>query len=399
VCDMWLTGFDCPSLHTMYLDKPLAGHNLMQAIARVNRVFGDKPGGVVVDYLGIADQLRDAVQTYTQAGGEGRPIERIQDEAVPLMQRHSEELASFFSGFEFLDRLKGTGAAQLNAIIDGANYVLAQRDGKQRFMDMVGRLSKAFALSVPRPEAEVVRDSLSFYQNVRAAIRKRLSDGDERRPASRTFAVRQVISGAIKTDGVIDLFEIAGLPDANVGILSKEFLERLAALPQKNLALETLKKLLRDQIRSRERVNIVQSRSFRESLEAVLTRYSNRAITTAQVIEELIGLAKSITAAIEAGRASGLNEQEVAFYQALADNSSAKERMNDDTLKLIARELAESIKRKSTLDWTQREAVRADMRRTVRRLLAKHGYPPDAQEAATQLVIRQAELMAEYQVS
>lgn len=397
VCDMWLTGFDCPSLHTMYLDKPLAGHNLMQAIARVNRVFGDKPGGVVVDFLGIADQLRDAIQTYTRAGGEGHPVESIQDQAVPLMLRHAEELANFFADFDYQSLIGGSEADQLHAVIDGANYVLAQENGRKRFMDMVARLSRAFALSVPRLEAHATRDPLSYYQNVRAALRKRLDDGDHGASSRDSSVVRQVISGAIRTDGVIDLFEVANLPDINVGILSDGFLDRLAALPQQNLALEALKKLLNDEIRNRERINIVQSRTFRESLESVLGRYSNRAISTAQVIEQLIGLAKTISIAIAEGRETGLNENEVAFYQALADNDFAKEVMQDDTLKLISRELAESIKRKAILDWTQRDSVRADIRRTVRRLLAKYGYPPDAQESATQLIIRQAELMAENQ--
>ena len=373
VCDMWLTGFDCPSLHTMYLDKPLAGHNLMQAIARVNRVFGDKPGGVVVDYLGIADQLRDAIQTYTQAGGEGRPVERIQEEAVPVMQRHAEELATFFNGFDYAPLLRGSEADRLRAIIEGVNFVLGKENGKKRFMNMVTLLSKAFALAVPRPETVAVRDHLSFYQNVRASIRKRLDEGSSRKGTATSSAVRQVISSAVRMDGIIDLFEVAGLPEANVGILSDEFLDRLAALPQKNLALETLKKLLSGQIKSCERINIVQSRSFRKLLEAVLSRYSNRAISTAQVIEELIGLAKSIASAIEEGRETGLSEDEVAFYQALSDNESAREVLKDDILRRIARELAESIKRKATLDWTQRDAVRADMRRTVRRLLTKYG--------------------------
>lgn len=398
VCDMWLTGFDCPPLHTMYLDKPLSGHNLMQAIARVNRVFGDKPGGVIVDYLGIADQLRDAVQTYTQSGGEGNPIERIQDQAVPLMLRHAEELQSFFHGFNYLERLRAGGPEHIRAIVDGVDYVLRQENGKQRFTGMVTKLSRAYALSVPRDETLAIRDHLAFYQNVRAAIRKRLADGPGNGAERTSAAVRQVIAGAVKTDGVIDLFEVAGLPDVNVGILSDTFLESIAALPQKNLALEALRKLLNDQIREREAVNLVQSRTFRESLEAVLQRYSNRAISTAQIIEELIGLARTIRNEIAAGKDSGLTEEEIAFYQALADNSSAKEMMTDDTLKLIARELAESIKKKISLDWAQRDTVRADMRRTVRRLLAKHGYPPDAQEAATQLVIRQAELQASLEV-
>ncbi len=396
---MWLTGFDCPSLHTMYLDKPLAGHNLMQAIARVNRVFGDKPGGVVVDYLGIADQLRDAIQTYTQAGGEGKPVENIQDQAVPLMLRHAEELAAFFGEFDYMNLVAGSDADQLRAIIDGANYVLQKENGKKRFDEMTVRLSKAFALAVPRPETNAVRDHLAFYQNVRSAIRKRFDDENHTRSSVSSLAVNQVISSAIRTDGVIDLFEVAGLPNTNVGILSDEFLDRLAALPQRNLALETLKKLLSDQIRTREQINIVQSRSFRESLENVLMRYSNRAISTAQVIEELIGLAKLISSAIAEGQETGLTEGEIAFYQALADNSSAKQVMQDETLKQIARELAESIRRKMTLDWTQRDTVRADMRRTVRRLLAKYGYPPDAQESATKLIIAQAELMAKNEVT
>jgi type I restriction enzyme R subunit len=395
VCDMWLTGFDCPPMHTMYLDKPLAGHNLMQAIARVNRVFGEKPGGVVVDFLGIADQLRDAVQTYTQAGGEGNPVEEIQDEAVPLMQRQFEALRDFFNGFDYTGFLQGSEADQLRAVSAGADYVFAQEDGKRRFMTMVAGLSKAFALSVPRQETEEIRDDLAYFQSVRAAIRKRLADDGSPPPPDARAAVRQVISGAIASDGVIDLFQAAGLPDQNVGILSDDFLERLAALPHRNLALETLRKLLNDQIRSRERVNIVQSRGFRESLEATLTRYTNRAITTAQVIDELIGLAKVIREAVQQGQETGLTEDEVAFYDALADNQSAREVLQDDTLKLIARELADRIKDKASLDWTQRETVRADMRRTIRRLLTKYGYPPDAQESATQLVVRQAELMAE----
>lgn len=349
---------------------------------------------MVVDYLGIADQLRDAIQTYTQAGGEGHPAERIRDQAVPLMRRHAEELASFFEGFEYQDQLAGNEASQVSAIVNGVDFVLAREDGKKRFMGLVASLSKAYALSVPRPETIPVRDHLAFYQNVRAAIRKRFADQSQVRSERTSPAVHQIIAGAVKTDGVIDLFEVAGLPATNVGILSHQFLEKIAALPQKNLALETLKKLLDDQIRNRERINLVQSTAFRESLEKVLQRYSSRAITTAQVIEELIGLAKAISAQITAGKQSGLSEQEVALYQALAENDSAKEMMEDETLKLIARELADSIKRKASLDWTQRDTVRADMRRTVRRLLAKYGYPPNAQESATQLVIKQAELMA-----
>ena len=395
VCDMWLTGFDCPPMHTLYLDKPLAGHNLMQAIARVNRVFGEKPGGVVVDFLGIADELREAVNTYTQAGGAGSPVESIQDEAVPLMERQFEVLTDFFNGFDYSGFVGGDEATQLHAVTAGADYVFEQDEGKRRFMDMVAALSKAFALAVPRPETAAIRDSLAYFQAVRAAIRKRLADDGPPPATDSRAAVRQVLAGAVASDGVIDLFQAAGLGGQNVGILSEDFLGRLAGMPEKNLALETLRKLLNDQIRSRERVNLVESHGFRESLETAMTRYNNRAITTAEVIDELIGLARSIRDAVHRGEETGLSEDELAFYDALASNESAREVIADDTLRQIAQELAERIKAKASLDWTQRDTVRADMRRTVRRLLAKYGYPPDAQEAATQLVIRQAELMAE----
>jgi type I restriction enzyme, R subunit len=394
VCDMWLTGFDCPPMHTMYLDKPLAGHNLMQAIARVNRVFGDKPGGVVVDFLGIADELRDAVRTYTLAGGEGEPVESIQSAAVPVMEREYETLRDFFEGFDYSAFVTGTPAAQLRSVIDGVDYVLGKDDGRQRFMGLVATLSKAFALSVPREETVAIRDHLAYFQAVRAAIRKRLDDSPRSPGLVTGAAVRQMISSAVATEGVVDLFQAAGLEDQDVGILSDEFLDRLAGLPQRNLAFETLRKLLSDQISSREHVNIIQSRTFRESLERVLRQYTNRAITTAQVVQELIALARVIRVAVDRGHESGLTEDELAFYDALADNESARDVMQDETLRDIARELADRIRRKVTLDWTQREAVRADMRRTIRRILARSGYPPDVQEAATQLVIRQAELMA-----
>ena len=283
-----------------------------------------------------------------------------------------------------------TRRAQLHAVTAGADYIFEQQGGKRRFMTMVKGLSEAFALSVPREETEVIRDHLAYFQAVRAAIRKRLADDGPPPPPDTRAAVRQVISGAIASDGVIDLFQAAGLADPNVGILSDDFLEQLAALPHKNLVLETLRKLLNDQIRSRERVNIVQSRSFRESLEATLTRYTNpcdyrsaghRGVDRPCPCDPGGG---SSWRGIRTERGGG------SFYDALADNASAREVMQDDTLKLIARELADRIKAKASLDWTQRETVRADMRRTVRRLLTKYGYPPDAQEAATQLVIRQA---------
>jgi type I restriction enzyme R subunit len=397
VCDMWLTGFDCPPLHTMYLDKPLAGHSLMQAIARVNRVFGEKPGGLVVDFLGLADQLRDALQTYTSAGGRGNAAE-IQEQALPIMQREHAALKDFFSALDFSGFLADDPAVRLHAIVMGVDYVLDRDrpDGKARFLRMVAALSSAFALTVPLPETDAVKGDLAYFQGLRAAIRKRL-DGNTAAPSRRDTeaAVRQVISGALMSDGVIDLFQAAGLPEPNIGILSEDFLARVAAMGERNLALEALRKLLNDQIRTQERTNLVQSRGFREALEDSLIRYNNRAITTAQVIEELIELARTIRQAAGRGAEQGLAEDELAFYDALADNRSAREVLQDDKLRAIARELADKIRSRATLDWTQREAVRADMRRTVRRLLTKYGYPPDLQEAATQLVLRQAELMAQ----
>ncbi len=395
VCDMWLTGFDCPPLHTMYLDKPLASHNLMQAIARVNRVFGEKPGGVIVDFIGIADELRDAVNTYTQAGGEGEPVMSVQREAVPVMLREFEALRDFFGGFSYSDFTRLGETEQLRAVVAGTDYVLEREDGKQRFMNMVAGLSKAFAICVPLEETEAIRDSLAFFQSVRAAIRKRLTDTAAAPLPDSRAAVRQVISGAIASDGVIDLFRAAGIKEPNVGILSDDFLDGLASLPHKHLALETLRQLLNSEIRSRERVNIVQARSFRKTLEVALARYANRAIGTTQVIDELVALARDVRKASERAEQSGLTEEEAAFYDALADNSSAREVLQDDTLRLIARELADRIRTKASLDWTMRETVRADMRRTVRRLLAKYGYPPDRQDDATQLILRQAELQAE----
>ncbi|MDT8322211.1 MAG: type I restriction endonuclease subunit R [Xanthomonadales bacterium] len=400
VCDMWLTGFDCPPAHTMYLDKPLAGHNLMQAIARVNRVYGDKPGGLIVDLLGLADQLADALKTYTQAGGTGQAVHQVQDEAVPAMQSAFEKLRDFFHGFDYERALEAAPRDVLPIYVAAIDHVLGQDDGWKRFQTLVKELSTAFALAVPRPETEEVTPHLAFFQRTAAMIRKRLAD-DNGRSESRgrqrdiDAAVRQVIGGAVDADEVIDLFAAAGLDEARLDILSDDFLERVGALEQKNLALETLRKLLNDQIRITERTNLVQSRKFREALEDALLRYTNKAITTAEMITRLIDLAKHLRDVQKHGEELGLNSEEVAFYDALAENESAREAMQSDTLRLMARELTEVVKKMPKLDWTQRESVRADLRRTVRRLLAKYGYPPDLAEGATQLVLRQAELSTE----
>ena len=400
VCDMWLTGFDCPPAHTMYLDKPLAGHNLMQAIARVNRVYGDKPGGLIVDLLGLADQLADALATYTQAGGTGEAVRKVQNEAVPAMEAAFEKLRGFFHGCDYEQALDTKPQAVLLVYLRAIDHVFGQNDGWKRLRTLVKELSAAFALAVPRPETEAITPHLAFFQRVTAMIRKRLTDdtgggaGHARR-RDIDAAVRQVIGSAIDADEVIDLFAVAGLSDARLDILSDEFLGRVAALEQKNLALETLRKLLNDQIRITERTNIVQSRKFREALEDAMLRYTNRAITTAEMISQLIDLAKSLRDAQRHGDELGLSGAETAFYDALAENRSAREAMQSDTLRLMARKLTEMVKNMPKLDWTQRESVRASLRRNVRRLLARYGYPPDLAEDATQLVLRQAELSTE----
>ena len=400
VCDMWLTGFDCPPAHTMYLDKPLAGHSLMQAIARVNRVYGDKPGGLIVDLLGLADQLADALATYTRAGGTGEAVRKVQNEAVPAMQAAFEKLRGFFHGCDYEQALDAKPQAVLLVYLRAIDHVFGQTDGWKRLRTLVKELSAAFALAVPRPETEAITPHLAFFQRVTAMIRKRLADdtGDaagHARQRDIDAAVRQVIGGAIDADEVIDLFAVAGLSEARLDILSDEFLGRVAALEQKNLALETLRKLLNDQIRITERTNIVQSRRFREALEDAMLRYTNKAITTAEMISQLIDLAKSLRDAQRHGEELGLSREETAFYDALAENRSAREAMRSDTLRLMARKLTEMVKNMPKLDWTHRESVRARLRRDVRRLLAKYGYPPDLAEDATQLVLRQAELSTE----
>ena len=400
VCDMWLTGFDCPPAHTMYLDKPLAGHNLMQAIARVNRVYGDKPGGLIVDLLGLADQLADALATYTQAGGTGEAVRKVQNEAVPAMQAAFEKLRGFFHGCDYEQALDAKPQAVLLVYLRAIDHVFGQNDGWKRLRTLVKELAAAFALAVPRPETEAITPHLVFFQRVVAMIRKRLADdtgggAGHARQRDIDAAVRQVIGGAIDADEVIDLFAVAGLSDASLDILSDEFLGRVAALEQKNLALETLRKLLNDQIRITERTNIVQSRKFREALEDAMLHYTNKAITTAEMISQLIDLAKSLRDAQRHGEELGLSREETAFYDALAENRSAREAMLSDTLRLMARELTDMVKKMPKLDWTQRESVRASLRRNVRRLLAKYGYPPDLAEDATQLVLKQAERSTE----
>jgi len=392
VRDMWLTGFDAPSLHTMYIDKPMRGHGLMQAIARVNRVFKDKPGGLVVDYLGLAQELKQALATYTESGGTGRTA-LDQDEAVALMLEKYEVCCGLFHGFDRAKWTTGTPQERLGLLPAGQEHILAQKDGKDRCVRAVRELSQAFALAVPHAEALKIRDDLAFFQAVQAVLAKR-APSDARPEEDVEQAVRQIISRAVAPEGVIDIFAAAGLAKPDISILSEEFLSEVRGMPQRNLAVELLQKLLKGELTQRRRKNVVQARSFAEMLEQTIRKYQNRAIEAAQVIEELISLAKEMREAGARGEALTLTEDELAFYDALETNDSAVKVLGDDTLRTIAQELVKSVRANVTIDWTLRESVRAQLRVLVKRILRKYGYPPDKQEKATQTVLEQAALLS-----
>jgi type I restriction enzyme, R subunit len=393
VRDMWLTGFDAPSLSTMYVDKPMQGHGLMQAIARVNRVFKDKPGGLVVDYLGLADELRRALVTYTEAGGTGRTA-LDQEEAVAVMLEKYEVCCGLFHGFGWSPWLSGTPQQKLSVLPEAQEHILTLENGKSRLMQAVHELSQAFALAVPHPEALRIRDDVGFFQAVRAVLAKNVA-GEKKTDEELDQAIRQIISKAVVSEEVVDIFAAAGLKKPDISILSDEFLAEVRGMPQRNLAVELLQKLLKGEIKTRARRNVVQSRVFSEMLEQSLRRYQNRAIETAKVIEELIQLAQDMRAASRRGEALGLTDDEVAFYDALETNDSAVKVMGDDALRTIARELVATVRANVTIDWTVRENVRAQLRVLVKRILRKYGYPPDKQEKATQTVLEQAALLSQ----
>ncbi len=391
VRDMWLTGFDAPCLHTMYADKPMRGHGLMQAIARVNRVFRDKPGGLVVDYLGLADQLKHALATYTESGGQGSPsIDTAQ--AITAMQEKHDIVCGILHGFNWQAAV-GDPKKALLMLPSVQEHVLQQQDGKQRFMQVVTDLSRAFALCAATDAAIELRDDIAFFQAVRSHLAKTL--GSQRPPDELDAAVRQLVSSAIMADeGIIDVFAAAGLKRPDISILSDQFLAEVRGLKHKNVAAELLAKLLKDEIKLRSTRNIVQSRQFSEMLKATLNAYHNRAIATQEVIEELIKLAREMSAATKRGVDLGLNDDEVAFYDALAANQSAVQAMGNDELKVIAAELVTKVRKSVTIDWTLRESARARIRVMVKRILKKHGYPPDLQDEATKTVLAQAELLS-----
>ena len=393
VRDMWLTGFDAPSLHSMYVDKPMRGHGLMQAIARVNRVFKDKPGGLVVDYLGLAHELKRALATYTASGGTGRTA-LDQEEAVAVMLEKYEICCGLFHGFDRARWISGTPAERLGLLPAAQEHILAQENGKDRCVRSVRELSQAFALAVPHEEALRIRDDVAFFQTVQSGLAKR-AVANARPEQEMDHAVRQIISRAVASEGVIDIFAAAGLEKPDISILSEEFLAEVRGMPQRNLAVELLQKLLKGEIAARRRKNVVQARSFVEMLERTLRRYQNRAVEAAQVIEELIQLAREMREANARGENLGLKEDELAFYDALETNDSAVQVLGDATLRDIARELVETVRGNVTIDWTLRENVRANLRRLVKRILRKHGYPPDKQEKATQTVLEQAEVLSE----
>jgi type I restriction enzyme R subunit len=392
VRDMWLTGFDVPCLHTMYVDKPMRGHGLMQAIARVNRVFRDKPGGLVVDYLGIAQELKQALAIYTESGGKGRTA-IPQEEAVAAMLEKCEVCRGLFHGFDWSRWITGSSTERLGLLPNAQEHILRLDDGKTRLNQAVTELSVAFALAVPDDEAIRIRDDVGFFQAVRNVLNKSVSQ-QSRPEYELDAAIRQLVSKAVITDGVVDIFSAAGLKKPDISILSDEFLAEVSHLPQKNLAVELLRKLLNNEIRTQSRRNLVKSRLFSEVLETSLRKYQNRAIQAAQVIEELVALAKQMREEAAKGAELGLTEDEVAFYDALEVNDSAVKILGEPTLKTIARELVDTVRRNTTIDWTVRENVRAHLRVLVKRILRKYGYPPDKQEKATVTVLEQAELLS-----
>jgi type I restriction enzyme R subunit len=369
----------------------MRSHGLMQTIARVNRVFKDKPGGLVVDYLGLADQLKNALATYTESGGTGRTA-IDQAEAVAVMLEKYEICCGLFHGFDRSGWTTSPPLQRLKLLPSAQEHILAQEDGKNRTLKAVTELSHAFALAVPHEEAIEIRDDVGFFQAVRAALAK--SDTDiQRSQEDIEHAVRQLVSKAVASEGVIDIFAAAGLKKPDISILSDEFLAEVRDLPQRNVAVELLRKLLNDEIKTRSKKNLVQSRSFTEMLEKSIRAYQNRAIETAQIIEELIQLAKEMRHAQQRGQDLKLSEDELAFYDALETNDSAVKVLGDATLRLIAQELVRTVKQNVTIDWTVKETVRAKLRVMVRRILRKYGYPPDKQEKSTETVLKQAELL------
>ena len=392
VRDMWLTGFDAPSLHTIYIDKPMRGHSLMQAIARVNRVFKEKDGGLVVDYIGIGHELQAALKQYTDAEGQGDLYEEAAERALPIVDEQMTVIRGMFHGFDYQD----FETEAITLLPDAADHILGLgEERKKKFFDSVTALTKAFALCSTLDEAIGFREEIAFFQAVKAFIGKPGESDRKYRNEQRELLIQQILSRAVASDEVLDIFSYAGLDRPNIGILSDEFLEEVKLMPQRNLAVELLERLLKSEVKARLKTNIVQSKKFSEMLAATLNKYHNRAIETMQVIEELVAMAKEFAAATQEGERLGLSQDETAFYDALADNEASVRELGDETLKKIAIELTDNLRKSTTVDWSVRETVRARLRLMVKRILRKYKYPPEEEKAAIELVLQQAETLSE----
>ena len=393
VRDMWLTGFDAPSMHTLYIDKPMKGHNLMQAIARVNRVYKDKPGGLIVDYLGIAADLKKALAFYSDAGGKGDPT-ILQEQAVQLMLEKLEVVSQMYHGFEYETYFEADTSKKLSMILSAEEHILGLEDGKKRYINEVTALSKAFAIAIPHDQAMDAKDEVSFFQAVKARLAKFDGTGSGKTDEEIETTIRQVIDKALVSEQVIDVFDAAGIKKPDISILSEEFLMELKGMEHKNVALEVLKKLLNDEIKSRAKMNLVKSRTFLEMLENSIKKYHNKILTATEVIEELINLSKDIVEMDNEAKHMGLSDFEYAFYTAVANNDSARELMQKGKLRELAVVLTETIRQNASIDWTIKENVKAKLKVAVKRILRKYGYPPDMQMLATETVLKQAEMIA-----
>jgi type I restriction enzyme R subunit len=411
VRDMWLTGFDAPCMHTMYVDKPMRGHGLMQAIARVNRVFKDKPAGLIVDYIGIAQNLKSALQQYSKSDQEKTGVDETR--AIALMLEKYEIVRDMYHGFDYHTALSGTAQKRLMMMAGAIEWILDMQqklaakehseEGKKKahrsYQDAVLSLSKAFSLASASDEARPIREEVGFFQAIRSALVKSAAN-TALSQAGQELAIQQIVSRAVVSTEIVDILAATGIKSPDISILSDEFLAEVQHMDKKNLALEALRKLLNDSIRSRSKTNIVQTKAFSERLENAVARYHANAITTAEVLQELIDLAKDIRTSKARGEESGLSDDEIAFYDALAENDSAVQMMGDEKLRLIAHELLVSLRENVSVDWAHRESARARLRVLVKRILRKYGYPPDLQDEAVRTVLEQAKARAsEWSVS
>jgi type I restriction enzyme R subunit len=394
VRDMWLTGFDAPSMHTLYIDKPMKGHNLMQAIARVNRVYKDKPGGLVVDYLGIAADLKEALSFYSDAGGKGDPT-LAQEQAVSLMLEKLEVVSAMYNGFAYEDYFAADTSKKLSLILAAEEHILGLEDGRKRYINEVTALSQAFAIAIPHEQAMEAKDEVGFFQAVKARLAKFDGTGEGRSNEEIETTIRQVIDRALVSEKVIDVFDAAGIKKPDISVLSEEFLAELKGYQHKNVALEVLKKLLNDELRVRAKKNLVQSKSLMEMLENAIKKYHNKVLTAAEVMEELIKISKEIVASDAEASHMGLSDFEYAFYTAVANNDSAKQLMQQDKLRELAVVLTQRVRENASIDWTIKESVKAKLKVIVKRTLRQYGYPPDMQLLATETVLKQAEMIAD----